>query len=110
MFLLNYLVKHKRAVYVTARFPLGGLLFLLQIDYFATIIISAIRAHGVCQALDSAVGAADQVVGLQRVMGATAIAAALRMFPFWMWRHSYSFYTQQTGKLPVCFGILIEAR
>src|SRR3990172_1782473 len=68
------------------------LLFLLYFDHFASFIKAAVGADGVRQAHGAAVRAGGQVAGLEGIVGAAHIAAALRVFTFWMWGHStYSF-------------------
>jgi len=54
---------------------------------FAALVVSAVRADNMGKAHLSAVGASGQVAGFKGVMGAAAVAAALGMFAFWMWRH-----------------------
>jgi len=64
-------------------------LFLLLFDFydFAAFVVPASGANRVRQAHFAAVRALHQIDCLESVMGAAAIAAALRVFPFWMWGH-----------------------
>ena len=68
-------LKHKRVVNVTTRFageiklPLfSGLLFFLDLNDFAALVVAAIRANGVGQALASAIGACNCVYRGQGVL------------------------------------------
>jgi uncharacterized membrane protein len=61
---------------------------LLNFDDFAALILSALGADGVGQAHFAAIRAGDKVLGLQGIVGAAAVAAALRMFTLWMRGHA----------------------
>jgi hypothetical protein len=81
------LFKHKRAVKVTARGGSAQSVFL-DCDHFAALVLPTIGADGVGQALFTTVGASGQVLSLQGIVGAAAVAAALRVFTFWMRGHA----------------------
>ena len=49
----------------------------------------AIGANGVRQAHGTAIGAGNEIAGLQGIVGAAAIAAALGMFGLGMWCHDF---------------------
>jgi hypothetical protein len=70
-------LKHKRAVFVTARQCLLRLFFFVDFDHFATLVVSAIWADSVRQAHRSAIAASHQVARRQRIMGAATIATTL---------------------------------
>ena len=79
----NLVVKHKRVVEVTTRFAKGFValagvfLFLLDFDDFTTLVEPTVGADGVRKAHGAAVRAGSQVAGLQSVVRAAHIAAAL---------------------------------
>jgi hypothetical protein len=68
----------------SAGFALSGLL----LDDFLTLVEAALGANPVLGHLFTARGAGYQGNCAKRIMGAAAIAAALRVFAFWMWRHA----------------------
>jgi hypothetical protein len=68
-------LKHKRVVNVTTRFAgekeltlFSGLLFFFDLNDFAALIVTAVGANGVGQALVSAIGAGDCVYRGQGVL------------------------------------------
>jgi hypothetical protein len=63
-------------------------LVLLDFDDFTALILSALGADSVGQTLFTAVGAGGQVLRLQGIVGAAAIAATLRVFTLWMRGHA----------------------
>jgi len=64
------------------------LILLFDFDDFAALVLSALGADGVGQAHFAAIGAGDQVLGLQGIVGAAAVTATLRMFTLWMRGHA----------------------
>jgi hypothetical protein len=68
-------------------FLLRLFLFLLHFDNFTAFVEAAVGTDGVRKAHGTAVGTSDKVASLESIMGATHIAAALRMFALWMWGH-----------------------
>ena len=88
----GFYIKHKRVVFVTTRFAGSGslsrllslFLFLLDFNNFAAFVKSAIRTDGMGKAHRTAIRAGDQVMGLQSVVRAAHITAALGMFALWM--------------------------
>jgi tetrahydromethanopterin S-methyltransferase subunit D len=89
-------LKHKRVVFVTTHLQAGErippllslLLFLLDLNDFASFVEAAVGTDSMRQTHGAAIGAGDQVAGLEGVMGAAVVAAALRVFALWMWGHS----------------------
>jgi hypothetical protein len=76
----------------------GLFLFFLDFDNFATFVKPTIGTDGMGKAHRAAVRAGRQVTGLQSVVRAAHIAAALRVFALWMWGHStYSLMTVGMG-------------
>ena len=73
---------------VVAKSRSGGL-FLLALDVQdrLALVAATVRADGVREAHASALLALNEMHGLKRVVGATAIAAALGQFAFWMRWH-----------------------
>ena len=70
------------------------LLFFLYFDNFAALIKTAVGTDGVRKAHGTAVRAGGQVAGLQSIVCAAHVAAALRVFALWMWGHeTFSFIT-----------------
>ena len=63
------------------------LLFLLDLDNFTAFVKSTVGTDGMGKAHRTAVRAGSQVTGLQGVVRAAHIAAALGMFALWMWGH-----------------------
>jgi hypothetical protein len=63
-------------------------LILLDFDDFAAFILSAFGADGMRQAFFATIGAGNQVVDLQGIVGAATITATLRMFTLWMRGHA----------------------
>jgi hypothetical protein len=49
----------------------------------------AFRANGVREAHRTAIGAGNEIAGLQGIVGAAAIAASLGMFGLGMWCHDF---------------------
>jgi hypothetical protein len=66
---------------------LGFLFFFFGCYNFPSLIMSAFGADGMREAHFTTIAALNQVIGLQCVMGAATIAAALRKFPFWLRNH-----------------------
>jgi hypothetical protein len=66
---------------------LGGFLFFLNLNNFATIVEAAFRADGVRKAHGTAVGTGNSVYRGQRILRAAAVTASLRVFALWMWGH-----------------------
>ncbi len=96
-----YLIKHKRAVFVTARCGLlWVLLFFFDFKHFSALIMSAVRADRVRQAHRTAIGTRNQITRFQCVMGTATIATAFGMFALGMWGHDFLLYIQRTGKRP----------
>jgi hypothetical protein len=63
------------------------LLVLLDLDHFAALVETTVRADDVLQDHGTAVPAGDQAGGLQCVVGATAVTAAFREFSLWLRGH-----------------------
>src|SRR5688500_16893160 len=74
------------------------LLFFLYFDNFAAFIKTAVGTDRVRKAHGTAIRAGGQVAGLQSIVCAAHVAAALRVFALWMWGHSaYSFILHVVG-------------
>jgi len=75
------------------------LLLFLDLDHFTVSVKTTFRADGVRKAHAAAVFAGHEVLRLDGIMGAAAVAAALRVFAFRLWGHSVLlFYMQSPGK------------
>jgi hypothetical protein len=78
-------------VKVTARGGIAQLVFL-DFDHFAALVLSAIGADSMGQALLTTIGTSGQVLSLQSIVGTAAVAATLRVFTLWMRGHALLLY------------------
>jgi hypothetical protein len=72
-------LKHKRAAFVAARLDSGSflLLFFLDLEDLAALIVTTAWAHGVREPHGAAIRTYDEIEGLKRIVGSPAVTATL---------------------------------
>jgi len=87
------------------------LLFLLfQVDDFAPLVMTAIRANRVGQAHFAAIAALNQGAGLQAVVRPPPVPASRGMFALWMWCHVLLLLDTQAFRLKRLVNRLCELK
>src|SRR3989338_9459697 len=77
------------------------LFFFLDLDYFPPVVVPAVGADGVVQALLAAVAAGDERHGREGIVCPAAVAAAFGVLAFRMRRHDdFPFSTSAKQRLP----------